>query len=88
MVVEMDRSKDWLDQAEYDLRTAKQLSDSGSHAWSCFISQQAAEKALKSVLEEISASGGGLGLPSAQSLLRGHSISGCVLGRNSCRQVL
>lgn len=57
MVVEMDRSKDWLDQAEYDLRTAKQLSDLGSHAWSCFISQQAAEKALKSVLEKI-------GLPS------------------------
>ncbi len=47
----MDRSKDWLAQAEYDLYTAKQLTNTGSFAWSCFVSQQAAEKAIKAILE-------------------------------------
>lgn len=49
----MDRSSDWLSQAEYDLRAAESLHSTNNYAWSCFLSQQTAEKALKSLLESI-----------------------------------
>ncbi|NHJ15131.1 MAG: HEPN domain-containing protein [Candidatus Thorarchaeota archaeon] len=53
MTLKMDRALDWLKQAEYDLRTAEELHRLEIHAWSCFVSQQAAEKALKAVLERV-----------------------------------
>ncbi len=40
----------WLSQAKHDLRTAKVTAKSDSHDWACFLSQQAAEKALKAHL--------------------------------------
>ncbi|MEM2896034.1 MAG: HEPN domain-containing protein [Candidatus Bathyarchaeia archaeon] len=49
----MRRTKDWLDQAEGDLRAAKDLRDTGNYAWSCFASQQSAEKSLKAILESL-----------------------------------
>ncbi len=49
----MDRTQDWLAQAEYDLETAKQLIAAKSYAWSCFIAQQSAEKSLRAVLEHL-----------------------------------
>ena len=36
-------------QAEADLAMARRAADAGSHEWACFISQQAAEKALEAV---------------------------------------
>src|SRR5208283_1113116 len=45
-----DRSRDWLAQAQNDLLFAKAALKDGFFAQCCFISQQAAEKALKSVL--------------------------------------
>jgi HEPN domain-containing protein len=41
------RARDWLRQAEADLRHARHALDDGDHEWSCFAAQQAAEKAAK-----------------------------------------
>lgn len=40
----------WLAQADYDLRAAQSNADSQLYAYACFISQQAAEKAIKAFL--------------------------------------
>ncbi|MEZ0343668.1 MAG: HEPN domain-containing protein [Caldimicrobium sp.] len=45
-----DFAKKWLKQAEYDLEDAKKAKDWKSYYLSCFLSQQAAEKALKAYL--------------------------------------
>ena len=47
------RTRDWLEQARADLRAARDLLKAGHHAWCCFACQQAAEKALKAVLEHL-----------------------------------
>jgi HEPN domain-containing protein len=41
-----NRAADWLRQAEADLKHARTSLDHGEHEWSCFASQQAAEKAV------------------------------------------
>ena len=46
------RIKDWLRQAEKDLSHAKNSLKEKDYEWSCFASQQAAEKALKAVYEK------------------------------------
>jgi len=45
------RHLDWMAQAEFDLQTARKLSSAGDYEWCCFICQQAAEKAVKAVIE-------------------------------------
>ncbi|MCX8193708.1 MAG: HEPN domain-containing protein [Nitrososphaeria archaeon] len=40
----------WLDQAEADLKTARDCSESGNYYASAFFAQQSAEKALKGLL--------------------------------------
>lgn len=40
----------WLRQAKYDLNTAKNNLKNKDYEWSCFLSQQSAEKALKAFL--------------------------------------
>jgi len=50
-----ERSKDWINQAERDLDTAQGLLDQGSFEWSCFVAQQAAEKAVKAVIQKLNA---------------------------------
>jgi HEPN domain-containing protein len=45
----MQRSRDWLDQAKQDLEHARQSIDLGHFEWSCFAVQQATEKALKAL---------------------------------------
>jgi len=50
-----ERSKDWMNQAIKDLKTAEQLIKSESFEWSCFIAQQAAEKAVKAVFQKLNA---------------------------------
>jgi HEPN domain-containing protein len=47
----MDRSSDWLRQAERDLESARLILGGGFYEWACFISQQAAEKAAKALCE-------------------------------------
>lgn len=45
----MNRAKDWLEQARADLDHARHSLEFGDYAWSCFASQQAAEKAVKAL---------------------------------------
>jgi HEPN domain-containing protein len=63
-----ERSTDWIGQAERDLSMAEQAANSGFPEWACFISQQAAEKALKAVFQK---AGGTAWGHSVADLLRG-----------------
>jgi HEPN domain-containing protein len=45
------RVRDWIVQALADLKAAQDLLNSSNYAWACFASHQAAEKALKAILE-------------------------------------
>lgn len=47
----MERSRDWWTQAQADLSHAKAALSIRHFDWACFASHQAAEKALKAVLE-------------------------------------
>jgi len=51
----MERSKDWLDEAEGDLEHAKSDTERGYYNWACFSAQQAAEKAVKAVFQKLGA---------------------------------
>jgi HEPN domain-containing protein len=44
-----NRSRDWFAQAERDLEHGRHARRDGSHEWSCFAGQQAAEKAVKAL---------------------------------------
>ena len=46
----LDEAKRWMDQAEADLKTAKDCVDDKNYYAGAFFSQQAAEKALKALL--------------------------------------
>lgn len=39
----------WLEEAEFDLKAARDAAQDGNYNWACFIAQQAAEKAVKAV---------------------------------------
>jgi HEPN domain-containing protein len=45
----MNRSADWLHQAQADLAQARLSAEAGHHEWACFASHQAVEKALKAL---------------------------------------
>jgi HEPN domain-containing protein len=45
-----DEGKRWLEQAEEDLRWAKDLAERGGYHIACFLAQQVGEKALKGFL--------------------------------------
>ncbi len=51
----MERSRDWFDQAESDLRHARSDMDGGYYEWACFSAQQSAEKAVKAVFQAMGA---------------------------------
>lgn len=51
----MERSRDWMNQAERDLEHAKSDLEHGFYDWACFSSQQAAEKAAKAVFQKLGA---------------------------------
>jgi len=51
----MERSKDWIDQAEGDLEHAINDMRSGFYDWACFSAQQSAEKAVKAVFQKMGA---------------------------------
>lgn len=48
-----ERSSDWLRQAEVDIEKAKLDLDWGYFEWACFTAQQAAEKAIKSLVQHL-----------------------------------
>ena len=47
----VERSADWLRQARRDLENAEYELEGGFYEWACFLSQQAAEKAVKAVFQ-------------------------------------
>jgi HEPN domain-containing protein len=49
----VERSKDWLDQAERDIRQAEASLRDGFYEWACFAAQQAAEKAVKALIQSL-----------------------------------
>jgi HEPN domain-containing protein len=51
----MERSKDWLDEAEGDLEHSRSDITEGYYNWACFSAQQSAEKAIKAVFQKIGA---------------------------------
>lgn len=47
-----ERSRDWMRQADADLRHAHNARDDGDYDWSAFAAHQAAEKAIKAVFQK------------------------------------
>jgi len=47
------RTADWMEQAHEDLSAARDMFSTHHYAWCCFLCHQAAEKALKAVLEHL-----------------------------------
>lgn len=47
----VERSKDWLAQADRDIEQAKASLRDGFYEWACFAAQQAAEKAVKALIQ-------------------------------------
>jgi HEPN domain-containing protein len=62
----VERSKDWLDQAERDIRQAEASLRDEFFEWACFAAQQAAEKAVKALIQSVG------GEP------WGHSVAGLI----------
>lgn len=58
----VERSADWLRQAERDLDKARLDHEHGYHDWACFTAHQAAEKAVKALFQ------------SRNRSVRGHSL--------------
>ena len=54
-LLSMERSRDWMEQAEGDLTHSQSDIERGFYEWSCFSSQQAAEKAVKAVFQKMGA---------------------------------
>jgi HEPN domain-containing protein len=48
-----ERSRDWLRQAEHDIRHSRNAAAAGDHDWACFAAQQAGEKALKALVARL-----------------------------------
>jgi HEPN domain-containing protein len=59
----MDRSADWLRQAEKDLVAAGDSASAGHHEWAAFQAQQSGEKAVKALAQSL------------HGAARGHSIT-------------
>lgn len=51
----MERSADWIEQAQGDLAHARNDLEDAFYDWACFSAQQAAEKAVKAVLYRMGA---------------------------------
>jgi HEPN domain-containing protein len=47
----VERSSDWWTQAERDLKAATTLTEQGLYEWACFAAHQAAEKAVKALIQ-------------------------------------
>jgi len=55
----VERSEDWIGQAEWDLSHAKSDLERRFYDWACFSAQQAAEKAVKALFQKLGAEGWG-----------------------------
>ena len=59
-----ERSLDWLKQAEKDIEKAKLDLEASYYEWACFTAQQAAEKAIKALFQQLHAQAWGHGTKS------------------------
>ncbi len=75
----VERSRDWMDQAEGDLEHAKNDLRSGFYDWACFSAQQSAEKSVKAVLQKLGAEAWGHSVFDLLSSLRGRFEVGSEL---------
>lgn len=71
----MNRAGDWLGQAERDLGAAGKLAADGYHEWAAFAAQQAAEKAVKALIQEL------------HGASRGHSITELLLQLRAVHEI-
>jgi HEPN domain-containing protein len=62
----MNRSQDWLKQAERDFVAAEVNRAAGLHEWAAFAAQQCAEKAVKALVQSL------------HGAERGHSVGGLL----------
>lgn len=52
-ILAMNRWRDWWDQGQRDLAHAEHALDDADHEWAAFAAQQAAEKALKALIQSL-----------------------------------
>ncbi len=72
----MERSQDWMNEAEGDLEHARNDKKGGFYNWACFSAQQAAEKALKAVFQKMGAEAWGHSVADLlKELSKQHQIS-------------
>lgn len=72
----MERSADWMDQAQGDLQHARQDLETGFYEWSCFSAQQTSEKAVKAVFQKMGAEAWGHSVADLlQVLSKAHPVS-------------
>lgn len=72
----MERSKDWMDEAEGDLEHAKSDMERGYYNWACFSTQQSAEKAVKAVFQKLNAEAWGHSVADLlEELSKGREVS-------------
>ncbi len=72
----MERSEDWMDEAEGDIEHAKSDLEQGFYNWACFSAQQAAEKAARAVFQKMGAEAWGHSVADLlKELSRKHPVS-------------
>ncbi len=64
-----DEALRWLEEAEEDLRAASASMETGFYNWACFIAQQGAEKAVKSLY-----------MVRGEDVMRIHSVTALIRG--------
>jgi HEPN domain-containing protein len=71
----VERSADWIDQAQGDLEHARKDLENGFYDWACFSAQQAAEKAVKAVFQKIGAEAWGHSVADLlEELIKSHPV--------------
>jgi HEPN domain-containing protein len=70
----MNRGPDWMRQGVRDLQHSRNALEDGDYEWACFAAQQAAEKALKAVYENMGIEGWGHSLTGLCQGLVGHVV--------------
>ena len=78
----MERSKDWILQAQGDLEHAVSDRERGYYEWACFSAQQAAEKAVRAVFQKMGAEAWGHDIGELLvELSRSHVVSRLLIDR-------
>ncbi|MBD3182093.1 HEPN domain-containing protein [Candidatus Poribacteria bacterium] len=78
----MDRSQDWINEAEGDLEHARKASDGGFQNWACFSAQQSAEKAVKAVFQKMGVVAWGHSVSDLlKELSKSHQVSNDLINR-------